>query len=362
VKNITEYGVFVDLGGIDGLLHITDISWGRVNHPSEMFSVGQKIGVLVLKYDKDTNRVSLGYKQKTDDPWKEADKRYQAGTRVRGKVVSITDYGAFIELEHGIEGLIHVSEMSWSHEAKHPSKIVSMGDVVEAVVISIDKENRRISLGMKQVIPNPWEVVRNKYSIGTKIDGKIKNITEFGAFVGLEEGVDGLIHVSDISWTKHMKHPSEALKKGQKIEAVVLKVDSDKERISLGIKQLTPDPWEKEIPEKYKVGTIVKGKATKVADFGVFIELEEGVEGLIHSSEAGVEPPAKIETTFTVGSEVAAKVIKVDKKDRKIGLSIKTYKKDMEKSEVADYLKSQEEIDLSLGAVARKVNNKKEEG
>lgn len=362
VKNITEYGVFVDLGGIDGLLHITDISWGRVNHPSEMFSVGQKISVLVLKYDKDTNRVSLGYKQKTDDPWKEADKRYQAGTRVRGKVVSITDYGAFIELEHGIEGLIHVSEMSWSHEAKHPSKIVSMGDVVEAVVISIDKENRKISLGMKQVIPNPWEVVRNKYSIGTKIDGKIKNITEFGAFVGLEEGVDGLIHVSDISWTKHMKHPSEALKKGQKIEAVVLKVDSDKERISLGIKQLTPDPWEKEIPEKYKVGTIVKGKATKVADFGVFIELEEGVEGLIHSSEAGVEPPAKIETTFTVGSEVTAKVIKVDKKDRKIGLSIKTYKKDMEKSEVADYLKSQEEIDLSLGTVARKVNNKKEEG
>lgn len=361
VKNITEYGVFVDLGGIDGLLHITDISWGRVNHPSEMFAVGQKISVLVLKYDKDTNRVSLGYKQKTDDPWKEADKKYQNGTRVRGKVVSITDYGAFIELEHGIEGLIHVSEMSWSHEMKHPSKVVSMGDVVEAVVISIDKENRKISLGMKQVIPNPWEIVRSKYPVGAKIEGKIKNITEFGAFVGLEEGVDGLIHVSDISWTKHIKHPSEALKKGQKIEAVVLKVDSDKERISLGIKQLAPDPWEKEIPEKYKVGTIVKGKATKIADFGVFIELEEGVEGLIHSSEAGIDHSAKIETVFTVGSEVEAKVIKVDKKDRKIGLSIKTYKKDMEKAEVADYLKTQDNIDLSLGAVARKVNNKKDE-
>ncbi len=361
VKNITEYGVFIDLGGIDGLLHITDISWGRVNHPSEVFSVGNKISVLVLKYDKDTNRVSLGYKQKTEDPWKEADKKYPPGTRMRGKVASITDYGAFIELEHGVEGLIHVSEMSWSHELKHPSKIVSPGDVVEAVVISIDKANRKISLGMKQIIPNPWEIVRSKYPVGARIEGKIKNITEFGAFVGLEEGVDGLIHVSDISWTKHIKHPSEALKKGQQIEAVVLKIDSEKERVSLGIKQLTPDPWEKEIPERYKVGTSVKGKVTKVADFGIFVELEEGVEGLIHSSEAGVEPPAKIETAFTVGSEVAAKVIKVDKKDRKIGLSIKTYKKDMEKADVADYLKTQDDIDLSLGAVARKVNNKKED-
>lgn len=361
VKNITEYGVFIDLGGIDGLLHITDISWGRVNHPSEVFSVGNKISVLVLKYDKDTNRVSLGYKQKTEDPWKEADKKYPPGTRMRGKVASITDYGAFIELEHGVEGLIHVSEMSWSHELKHPSKIVSPGDVVEAVVISIDKANRKISLGMKQIIPNPWEIVRSKYPVGARIEGKIKNITEFGAFVGLEEGVDGLIHVSDISWTKHIKHPSEALKKGQQIEAVVLKIDSEKERVSLGIKQLTPDPWEKEIPERYKVGTSVKGKVTKVADFGIFVELEEGVEGLIHSSEAGVEPPAKIETAFTVGSEVAAKVIKVDKKDRKIGLSIKIYKKDMEKADVADYLKTQDDIDLSLGAVARKVNNKKED-
>ncbi|MFZ3091933.1 MAG: 30S ribosomal protein S1 [Nitrospirota bacterium] len=361
VKNITEYGVFIDIGGIDGLLHITDISWGRVNHPSEVFSVGNKISVLVLKYDKDTNRVSLGYKQKTEDPWKEADKKYPPGTRMRGKVASITDYGAFIELEHGVEGLIHVSEMSWSHELKHPSKIVSPGDVVEAVVISIDKANRKISLGMKQIIPNPWEIVRSKYPVGARIEGKIKNITEFGAFVGLEEGVDGLIHVSDISWTKHIKHPSEALKKGQQIEAVVLKIDSEKERVSLGIKQLTPDPWEKEIPERYKVGTSVKGKVTKVADFGIFVELEEGVEGLIHSSEAGVEPPAKIETAFTVGSEVAAKVIKVDKKDRKIGLSIKTYKKDMEKADVADYLKTQDDIDLSLGAVARKVNNKKED-
>ncbi|MFZ3065887.1 MAG: 30S ribosomal protein S1 [Nitrospirota bacterium] len=362
VKNITEYGAFVDLGGIDGLLHITDMSWGRVNHPSELFSIGSKINVIVLKYDKGTQRVSLGLKQLSEDPWKEADKRYTPNTKVKGKVVSLTDYGAFIELEHGVEGLIHVSEMSWTHDVKHPSKVVSIGDMVEAVVLSIDKENRRISLGMKQIIPNPWEIVKSKYPVGTKIEGKIKNLTEFGAFIGLEEGIDGLIHVSDISWTKHIKHPSEMLKKGQKVETVVLKIDIEKERISLGIKQLTPDPWEKEIPEKYKVGTVVKGKVVKVTDFGVFVELEDGVDALIHSSETGIEPSAKVEAEFSVGSEITAKVAKVDKNERKIGLSIKLYKRDMEKADVDDYLKSQGDIDQSLGAVARKVSDKKEEG
>ncbi|MEK6680421.1 MAG: 30S ribosomal protein S1 [Nitrospirota bacterium] len=357
VKNITEYGVFIDLGGIDGLLHITDISWGRVNHPSEVFSVGNKISVLVLKYDKDTNRVSLGYKQKTEDPWKEADKKYPPGTRMRGKVASITDYGAFIELEHGVEGLIHVSEMSWSHELKHPSKIVSPGDVVEAVVISIDKSNRKISLGMKQIIPNPWEIVRSKYPVGARIEGKIKNITEFGAFVGLEEGVDGLIHVSDISWTKHIKHPSEALKKGQQIEAVVLKIDSEKERVSLGIKQLTPDPWEKEIPERYKVGTSVKGKVTKVADFGIFVELSEGVEGLIHVSESGVEPPVRAEDVMKIGDEVWARVTKIDTVDKKIALSIKEYKKDLDRAEISEYMENQAKGGNTLGEVARKITS-----
>lgn len=362
VKNITEYGAFIDLGGIDGLLHITDMSWGRVNHPSELFSVGSKIKVIVLKYDKGTQRVSLGLKQLSEDPWKEADKKYTPGAKVKGKVVSLTDYGAFIELEHGVEGLIHVSEMSWTHDVKHPSKVVSMGDMVEAVVLSIDKENRRISLGMKQIIPNPWEIVKSKYPVGTKIEGKIKNLTEFGAFIGLEEGIDGLIHVSDISWTKHIKHPSEVLKKSQKVETVVLKIDSEKERISLGIKQLTPDPWEMEIPEKYKVGTVVKGKVVKVTDFGAFVELEDGVDALIHSSETGIEPPAKVEAEFSVGSEITAKVIKIDKNERKIGLSIKMYKKEIEKADVDDYLKSQGDIDQSLGAVAKKVFNKKEEG
>ena len=362
VKNITEYGAFVDLGGIDGLLHITDMSWGRVNHPSELFSVGSKINVIVLKYDKGTQRVSLGLKQLAEDPWKVADKKYTPGTKVKGKVVSLTDYGAFIELEHGIEGLIHVSEMSWTHDVKHPSKVVSMGDMVEAVVLSIDKENRRISLGMKQIIPNPWDIVKDKYPVGTKIEGKIKNLTEFGAFIGLEEGIDGLIHVSDLSWTKHIKHPSEVLKKGQKVDTVVLKIDSEKERISLGIKQLMPDPWEKEIPEKYNVGTVVKGKIVKVTDFGVFVELEDGIDALMHTSESDIEPSVKVETAFSVGTEITAKVAKIDKNERKIGLSIKMYKKDMEKTEVDEYLKSQGDIDQSLGAVAKKVLNKEGEG
>lgn len=357
VKNITEYGAFVDLGGIDGLLHITDMSWGRVSHPSELFVIGDRIQVKILKYDRQTGRVSLGLKQMTQDPWSDVDKKYSVGSRVRGKVTSLTDYGAFIELEPGVEGLIHISEMSWTHEVRHPSKIVAVGDVIDAAVLNIDKDNRKISLGMKQVEPNPWEIVEKKYPSGTKIEGKIKNLTEFGAFVGLEEGIDGLIHISDMSWTKHIKHPSEVLKKGQKVEAVVLKVDREKERISLSLKHLTPDPWESEIPNKYRVGETVKGKIVKIADFGLFVEMEEGVEGLVHISEVGFETPARLEGTFSFGQEVMAKVVKVDTAERKIALSIREYQRELEQKELQEYLDSQEKKDPE--ATVKKVTRKK---
>lgn len=274
VKNITDYGAFIDLGGIDGLLHITDMSWGRVGHPSEMFSIGDRVEVAVLKYDRETGRISLGLKQKTADPWTNVGSKYPIGTRVKGKVVSLTDYGAFVELEPGVEGLVHVSEMSWTHEVRHPSKVVSIGDQVEAAVLNVDPANRKISLGMKQTAPNPWDIVETKYPAGTRIEGKIKSLTDFGAFVGLDEGIDGLIHVSDMSWVKHVKHPSELFKKGQKVEAVVLRIDKEKERLSLGFKQLTRDPWDDEIPSRVRVGDTVTGKVSKVADFGVFVELE----------------------------------------------------------------------------------------
>ncbi|HEY5648576.1 MAG TPA: 30S ribosomal protein S1, partial [Nitrospiria bacterium] len=275
VKNITDYGAFIDLGGIDGLLHITDMSWGRVNHPSEVLSIGDRTTVMILKYDKETGRVSLGLKQKTPDPWTKVDEKFPVQSRIKGKVVSITDYGAFVELEPGIEGLVHISEMSWSHEVRHPSKLVSVGDEVEVAVLTLDKANRKISLGMKQMTPNPWNAVEEKYPVGTTIKGKIKGLTDFGAFVGLEEGIDGLIHISDMSWTKRLTHPSELFKKGDPVEAVVLKVDKDKERLSLGYKQVQEDPWQKLVPEKYHVGDVVKGKIVKVTDFGVFVELED---------------------------------------------------------------------------------------
>src|SRR5574341_202310 len=253
VKNVTEYGAFVDLGGIDGLLHITDMSWGRISHPSEVCAVGDKIEVVVLKYDREKQKVSLGIKQKTQDPWLSVAEKYPVGGRVRGKVVSLTDYGAFVELEHGVEGLVHVSEMSWTQKVKHPSKVVAVGDSIEAQVLAMDPAGKRISLGMKQVEANPWHSIGDRYPVGSEVEGKVKTITDFGAFIGLEEGIDGLIHISDLSWTKHIKHPSEVLKKGQKTRAVVLSLDPQKERISLGLKQLTPDPWEKAIPDRYKV-------------------------------------------------------------------------------------------------------------
>ena len=358
VKNITDYGAFIDLGGIDGLLHITDMSWGRVGHPSELFVVGDKVEVIVLKYDRETGRISLGLKQKTNDPWTNVAARYPVNSRVRGKVVSLTDYGAFVELEPGIEGLVHVSEMSWTHEVRHPSRVVSVGDQVEAAVLNVDPASRKISLGMKQTAPNPWDMVETKYPSGTRIEGKVKSLTDFGAFVGLDEGIDGLIHISDMSWTKHIKHPSELFKKGQKVEAVVLRIDKEKERLSLGYKQLTRDPWEDEIPQRYKLGETVVGKVTKITDFGVFVELEGGVEGLVHISEAGLEPPARLEEKFKVQDALTMKIIKVDREERKIALSLREHLMDAERKQSDEYRATQGAVDQSLGRAVKK-NKKK---
>ena len=353
VKNITDYGSFIDLGGIDGLLHITDMSWGRVGHPSEMFTVGDKVEVTVLKYDRETGRISLGLKQKTADPWTNVAGKYPVGTRVRGRVVSLTDYGAFVELEPGVEGLVHVSEMSWTHEVRHPSRVVAVGDQVEAAVLNVDPASRKISLGMKQTAPNPWDMIESKYPVGTRIEGKVKSLTDFGAFIGLEEGIDGLIHISDMSWTKHIKHPSELFKKAQKVEAIVLRIDKEKERLSLGFKQLARDPWDDAIPSRYHVGDSVTGKVSKVADFGIFVELDGGVEGLIHISEAGVEPQAKLEEKFNLQDNVVAKIIKVDREERKIALSLRDHQLDSERRQVDEYHSSQGAPDQSLGRAAK---------
>ncbi|HLG43879.1 MAG TPA: 30S ribosomal protein S1 [Nitrospirales bacterium] len=362
VKNITEYGAFVDLGGIDGLLHITDMSWGRIGHPSEIFMVGDRVEVMVLRYDRESGRVSLGLKQKSSDPWTGVAAKYPVGTRIKGRVVSLTDYGAFIELEPGVEGLVHVSEMSWTHEVRHPSKIVSVGDQVEAQVLSVDEGARKISLGMKQAAPNPWDLVEKKYPAGTKIEGVVKSLTDFGAFIGLDEGVDGLIHISDMSWTKHVKHPSEIFKKGQKVEAIVLRIDKEKERLSLGHKQLAPDPWEREIPGKHQVGNTTRGKVTKITDFGVFVELEGGVEGLIHISETGLEPNTRMDEKFKVAAEIEAKIIKVDKEERKIALSLREHRRDSERQQMQDYHATQGPVDQSLGRAARKHKRRDGEG
>lgn len=340
ITNITDYGVFIDLGGMDGLCHITDLSWGRVSHPSKMFKVGEEIEVKVLKYDKETDKVSLGVKQLKQDPWSTVQERYPIGEKATGKVVSITDYGVFAELEEGVEGLIHVSEMSWSKKARHPSKIVAVGDEVEVVVLNIDVETKRISLGMKQLQPNPWDLVSENYPVGSIIEGKIKNITDFGIFIGIEEGIDGLIHVSDLSWTERIKHPSEKYSKGDTIQAVVLKIDRENERFSLGIKQLEPDPWQEAI-SKYPIGSTVEGKITNVTDFGVFVEVEDGIEGLVHVSEISKD---KVETPvgmYKVGDSLETKVINVSAKDRKIGLSIKALTGDSEQADVSEYKQKQ---------------------
>lgn len=321
VKNITDYGVFIDLGGIDGLLHISDISWGRLSHPSEVFKNGDSVEVVVLKFDPENERVTLGYKQKRPDPWLSVNEKYPVGIRVKGKVTSITDYGAFIELEEGVEGLVHVSEMDWLPRPKHPSKYLEVGEFIDAMVIKVDKDERRISLSIKQLKPSPWEVVAKKYHVGDKVTGKVRSLTEFGAFVGLPEGVDGLIHISDMSWTRHINHPSEILRRGQKIEALVLNIEPDKEKIALGLKQLIPDPWLTEIPEKYLLGTEVRCKVLKSTEFGLFVEIEGEVEGLIYSSEI-----LKREEPYKEGDEIIARIIKIDTEERKIGLSMKYVK------------------------------------
>jgi small subunit ribosomal protein S1 len=350
VKNLTDYGSFIDLGGIDGLLHITDMSWGRVNHPSDVLSVGEKINVKILKYDRERERVSLGLKQITPDPWLEVESTYPVGAKVKGKVVSLTDYGAFIELEDGVEGLIHVSEMSWTKRIKHPNKLLTVGDEVETLVLALDIPNRRISLGLKQIEPNPWEVIGEKFPIGTIIEGQVKNITDFGVFVGVDEGIDGLVHISDLSWTKRVKHPSELFKKGDTVKAVVLNIDRENERFSLGLKQLTPDPWEA-IPVKYAPGTIVRGKATSVTDFGVFLEIEEGIEGLIHVSELSQEKVESPKDFANVGDEFEAVVLNVDTSDRKIALSVKQLTHHKEKAEVQEFLGAQKQATSNLGAL-----------
>jgi small subunit ribosomal protein S1 len=335
VKNITDYGVFVDLGGIDGLLHVTDLSWGRVNHPSEMFNVGDEITVKILKYDREKERVSLGYKQLTPDPWTLVRQVYPVGARVTGKVVNITDYGAFVELESGVEGLIHVSEMSWSKRVKHPSKVLQVGQDVEAVVLDVDMENRRISLGMKQTEPDPWSTLAERYAIGSVIAGRVRNLTDFGAFIEVEEGIDGLVHVSDIS-PRRIKHPSEVLKKGERVEAVILNIDTENHRLSLGIKQLQPDVWE-QFFTTHHVGDSVRGRIVRHAPFGVFVELDEGIEGLCHVSEIDEADRQNLEDRFRLSEEGEFKIIKLSPTERKIGLSHKALTEDAERREYDSY-------------------------
>lgn len=325
VKNITEYGAFIDLGGLDGLLHITDMSWGRVGHPSELFSVGDEIEVVVLKFDRAAERVSLGHKQRLKDPWEDVDQRFAIGSRVRGKVISLTDYGAFVELADGIEGLVHISEMSWTQRVKHPSKVVSVGDSIEVVVLDVDKVNKRISLGLRQIEPNPWLSIEESYPVGMRVEGTVRNLTDFGAFVELNDGIDGLIHVSDMSWTKRVRHPSEVLKRGDKVEAVVLHTDKANRRISLGLKQSQPDPWQSTVLDKYRVGMDVKAKVVRLTDFGAFVELEDGVEGLLHISELSHERVAKPEDIVSIDQELWLKIIKLDATERKLGLSLRAY-------------------------------------
>jgi small subunit ribosomal protein S1 len=353
VKNITEYGLFIDLGGIDGLLHITDMSWGRVGHPSEMYQIGDEITVKVLNFDEQSGRVSLGLKQLKSDPWTDADQKYPVGSRIKGRVVSLADYGAFVEVEEGIEGLIHVSEMSWTRKIRHPSQVVKVGDIVEAMVLNIDSGNKRISLGLKQAEPNPWDLIGEKYPVGTTIAGKIKNITDFGIFIGIDEGIDGLVHISDISWTRRIKHPSELYKKGQEVQAVVLNIDKQNERFSLGIKQLMTDPWD-QAPVKYRPGTRVTGTVTNVTDFGVFVELEEGIEGLIHVSELSKEKGGNPLSRFNVDDVIQARVINVARGEKKIGLSIRKLEESEEREIYKSYTDSRSGATSNLGELLRK--------
>ncbi|MFZ2088514.1 MAG: 30S ribosomal protein S1 [Desulfobaccales bacterium] len=350
IKNITDYGVFVDLGGLDGLLHITDLSYGRIRHPADLFKVGDTIAVKVLSFDRDKERISLGLKQLADDPWSSVQEKFPLGARVTGKVVSLTDYGAFIELEAGVEGLIHISEMSWTRKIRHPNQILTVGDVVEVVVLEIDSQRKRISLSLKQVEPNPWEVIGEKYPVGSVIEGKIKNITDFGIFIGIDEGIDGLVHISDISWTKRFKHPSELYKKGQTVQAKVLYIDKENERFSLSIKELNSNPWQS-IEMRYPVNSLVTGAITNITDFGFFVEVEEGIEGLVHISELSRDK-AKM-AGLKVGDLIRAKVIHSSPQERRIGLSIRRLETDEEQKNYRDYMKSSSEATSNLGDILR---------
>ena len=347
VKNITDYGAFVDLGGIDGLLHITDMSWGRINHPADMIKVGDEIKVKVLKFDKDKERVSLGLKQLTPDPWETVDQTYPVGSKWAGKVVSITDYGVFVELETGVEGLVHVSEMAWTKKPRHPSKMVHISEEIDVIVLNVDKDQKRISLGVKQLRSNPWDVIAERYPEGTKIEGKIRNVTDFGIFVGIDEGIDGLVHISDISWTQRIKHPGEFYKKGQTVQAVVLNIDKENERFSLGIKPMVEDPWET-VPDRYPPGSKVVGKVSSITDFGVFLEIEEGIEGMIHVSELSKERVSSPHDFTKEGAELTAVVLKVNKKDKKIALSIKSLERTAD-YEQKSYAGSQDVVASNLG-------------
>jgi small subunit ribosomal protein S1 len=329
IKNLTDYGAFVDLGGVDGLLHVTDMSWGRLQSPNELFKVGDNIQVKVLKFDRERERVSLGYKQLQPDPWSSVEERFPIGTRVNGKIASVADYGAFVELESGVEGLVHVSEMSWSKRVKHPSKIVNPGDSVEVEVLSVDPKARRISLGMKQIQDNPWQTLNERYQVGSRVHGRVRNLTDFGAFIEIEDGVDGLVHVSDISWSRRINHPSEVLKKGQEIDAIITSIDVENRRLSLSIKDLEPNAWERFITE-HKPGDVVKGKIARFANFGAFVELDDNLEGLCHISELSDERVAKPEDVVQVGQEMDFKILRIDSESKKIGLSARAVGKDDE--------------------------------
>ncbi len=347
-KNITDYGVFVDLGGLDGLLHITDMSWRRIRHPKEMITMGQELELKVLSFDKENNKVSLGLKQLVPDPWHDITVRFPEGAKNQGKVTNLVDYGAFVELETGVEGLVHISEMSWTRKLRHPSQMVRVGDEVEVVILGVDGDKKRISLGMKQVKPNPWELVAEKYPEGTILEGCIKNITEFGMFIGIEDGIDGLIHVSDISWTKKVRHPNEMFKAGDMVQAKVLTVDQESEKFTLGIKQLVEDPWG-HVPTTYPVGCTVTGVVTNITDFGLFVEVEEGIEGLVHVSELSskkVKSPAEL---YKEGQEIQAKVIHVSAEERRLGLSIKQIKDEEERKKPKEFRAGSVEAGQSLG-------------
>jgi small subunit ribosomal protein S1 len=336
VKSITDYGAFIDLGGIDGLLHIIDMSWGRIQSPNEIFKVGDQIQVKVLKFDRDKERISLGYKQLMPDPWQSVAERFPQGAKVHGKVVSLTDYGAFIEIEPGVEGLVHVSEMTWSKRLKHPSKLLSLGQDVEAIVLDVESNNRRVSLGIKQATPDPWDTLLARYSVGSRISGKVRSLTEFGAFIEIEDGIDGLVHVSDISWTKRIKHPSDVLKKGQQVEAVITNIELDNRRLSLSIKDLEPNAWDRFF-DTHKLGNVITGKIVRFANFGAFVEIEEGIEGLCHVSELSDERVEKPEDAVQIGQTMQFKILKLDPAQKKIGLSARAVGKENDPEDVRSY-------------------------